>query len=667
MAQGIQYQSPVYREAYLPEQLIPLMDQVGGYHQQRADMASGQIANMYKDLYDRQIYDPNAFQQEVGNIQNKVEDINKQYNGDLSAGMNDYIKLIGKAKQSPFWKTNDLLNKEQEKQQAITDNLKAQGKNVLPFSPLPTKATTIDPTTGQQRYLRPDEIKFDVQGQLDWDKKQEDIWKESLHETSTKAGLPKEMIGTTPFIEIAKARGITDGQVLKKAAYALEGYKNTDEYAQQKRALMAGISPGHIGNKLSDSEAEGIIADDVLNAGKRKEYWSDDSQIIHDNKYGEKNKTSKPWDVDQQNTQAATTNMPTPPVQDVKIPMNQSNYEKSLNYTNPDTWDYLMNKMSSKLGWNTQKEDEQLKQQESNLLGKKVSKYSSPYMYAASDEGKKDMPGLLDVLGGVTGNNKDLQRKQKEDNNTWHNRINQVYNNEINRVGTVSYTEPHLEPKQQVISSEYLLGKGASSKNLDKTIPSSDLDNYTYEVVDKNGTRTKYNASEFFDDYINKGWGDKKSRPDFVANSNVDGYTYADQGNKWRVKYTGKPNDKIYINSTDDNQRSKYLQPYKDLFASQLQPGQHIVERDIPFPSADGTPMQRHVVSGNVYDSKNKSYKFGMFVVDPNTGDFIRNTNGTPYDAKDQILKLSAMADPWTYTDRYGWNKSESKETINEP
>jgi hypothetical protein len=287
MAQGIRYQPYKYQESYIPMEVLPAVDQALGYHQQRYDVTEGQLANMYKDLYDRQIYDPQAFNAEMEAIKSKVEDIDKQYKGDLSAGMNDYIRLIGKAKQSPFWKTNELLNKELERQQSLTEQLQAQGRNVLSFKTLPKSATIVDKETGQKRYLRPDEIKFDLQGQLDYTEEQGKLWDKALHEESTKGKLPTEMLGKTPFIEIAKGRGITNTQVLNKAAYILRQYKDTDEYKQQKRALMELQG-------LSSDVAEKHIAEDILDTGKSRRYYSDDSQIVHDTQYGKNKNQDKP-------------------------------------------------------------------------------------------------------------------------------------------------------------------------------------------------------------------------------------------------------------------------------------------------------------------------------------------------------------------------------------
>jgi hypothetical protein len=656
MAQGIRYQSPKYQEAYIPDQLIPLMDQVGGYHQQRYDATEGQISNMYKDLYDRQIYDPNAFQQEMGNIQGKVEDINKQYKGDLSAGMSDYVRLIGKAKQSPFWKTNDIANKKLEQQSEL---LARYGKSALAFQKLPTSLTTKDPETGQQRYLRPDEINFDIDKMSDWDDKMDKIWTGSLKDTSTKASLPTEMIGKTPFIEIAKHHGITNTQVLNKGLLTYQGYKNTDEYAQQKKALMKGLAPGHEGNNMSADEADHVILDDMWSVGNRKKYLSDDSQIIHDSKYGQE-KTPGTIDVDQTERQPARTNMEVPTNADINKPMSQTTHEKNLNFGNPDTWSYLLNKAfypKDSKGY-----QEVVKPYEQKLLGKNISKYSSPYMYAATDEGKKDMPGLLNILGGITGDNIALRKQGNESNDQWHQRINTVYQNEMNRVSNVSYTEAKLRPEEQKLTTHSLLGQGAGELNPSKTIPNSDLDNYTYEVVDKNGKKTSYPATEFFNDYINKGWGDKQSRPDFVANSNIDGYTFGDQGNMWRVKYTGKPSDKIYIKKTDANQRTQLMDPISKLFAPKTTPGMQQAQAQLEFPDK----ITRTVVSGNIYDPKTKSFKFGMFVVDPKTGDLVRDPKtGQPYDSESTILNMSAHSDPWIYGNRYGFLENDKEKAQN--
>lgn len=276
MAQGIKYQPYKYQESYVPMEVIPAVDQALGYQQQRYDTTEGQLSNMYKDLYDRQIYDPQAFNEEMEAIKSKVEDIDKQYKGDLSAGMNDYIRLIGKAKQSPFWKTNELLNKKLEQQNEL---LARYGPSALKFQTLPTSATKVDEVTGQKRYLRPDEITFDIQSQLDYTEQQGKLWDKALHEESTKGKLPTEMLGKTPFIEIAKGRGITNTQVLNKAAYILNQYKNTDEYKQQKRSLMSLQG-------LSNEAAEKAIAEDILDTGKSRRYYSDDSQIVHDTQYG---------------------------------------------------------------------------------------------------------------------------------------------------------------------------------------------------------------------------------------------------------------------------------------------------------------------------------------------------------------------------------------------
>lgn len=289
MAVGIRYKPFQYQESYIPMDLVPMVDQTLGYHQNRYDQTNQAIASMYNDLYNRQIYDQDAFNNEVNAIKGRINDIDNKYNKDLSAGMSDYVQLIGKAKQSPFWKLNDYANKELERQQTIEDQLRAQGKNVLGFKRLDNKLTTVDPNTGKARYLRPDEINFDVQQQLDYTDTQGKLWDKALHEERTAGKLPDVLDPSKPWVQILNTAGINDKQVKKKIGYIYEQYKDTDEYKQQKRKLIE-LDYKDLPKEEAEKIAEAHIMKDIIDTGKSREYNSSMWQNEHNPDY-DKNST----------------------------------------------------------------------------------------------------------------------------------------------------------------------------------------------------------------------------------------------------------------------------------------------------------------------------------------------------------------------------------------
>ena len=103
MALPIQYQPFKYQETELPTQLVPLLGASAQRSQQRYDTTNQSLAAMNRELDETDTYDPETKQMVMGKIKSKIDEIDQRYNGDMSAGMNDYIQLIGKAKNDPYW------------------------------------------------------------------------------------------------------------------------------------------------------------------------------------------------------------------------------------------------------------------------------------------------------------------------------------------------------------------------------------------------------------------------------------------------------------------------------------------------------------------------------------------------------------------------------------
>jgi len=386
----------------------------------------------------------------------------------------------------------------------------------------------------------------------------------------------------------------------------------------------------------------------MAGAGTATQYQDD--WLMREHMREAKKTQAKISDIDQIEQQPATSNFPEvkKKVSDV---MQETQHEKNLPLSGASLG-YLFKAANVLIPGASKEEKQDVEKAGEDLMGKKSPKYSSPYIYAATEEGKKDMPGLIDVLGGVNGDNVELRKKPEETQQQWWNRVDKTYQNEISRVNNVSYTDAKIrDAGEQKLATQSLLGQGAGGKDPKKVIPNTDLDNYTYEVVDKNGKRTVYPASKFFDKY------DKK---DFVANANLDGYTFGDQGNMWKTPL--EDDKKVYIRRTNSNQRSELLAPIQRLYAPKTSPGMKQAQEQIPFPAVnpDGSvgSKMRTVISGNIYAPSSQKYKFGMYVLGDD-GRLVSDQNGTPIDVEDKVLNIASKSDPWIYGNRYGYKEKD--------
>lgn len=281
MAQNIKLLPTQYKESYIPTDIVPIADQALAYNQQRYDTTQQALSKMYQDLYNTPVHDPESFKNEVNAISSRVTDVDNKYNKDLSAGMADYIDLIGRSKQSPYWKLNELAIAESKKQKELEDKY---GAKTLPFKKVPNSLITTDVNTGEIRYLKPSEVSSNIEEQLDYTGKQSQLWKDALHEEGIQGGLPKVISEDNPFIEIWKSKGINDKQILNKLEYIRQQYQNTPEYTQQKRKI-AELELQGVPKDEANMLAEYKIADDIIDMGRSKKYLTTDSQVVSNSAY----------------------------------------------------------------------------------------------------------------------------------------------------------------------------------------------------------------------------------------------------------------------------------------------------------------------------------------------------------------------------------------------
>jgi hypothetical protein len=152
MALPIQYQPFKYQQTELPVQLVPLLGASAQRSQQRYDTTNQSLAAMNRELDETDTYDPETKEMVMGKIKSKIDEIDQRYNGDMSAGMNDYIQLIGKAKNDPYW---GLAKKQIENVKRLNELKDRFGADLLVAND-PTQQKLFNSETG--RYVSANEL-----------------------------------------------------------------------------------------------------------------------------------------------------------------------------------------------------------------------------------------------------------------------------------------------------------------------------------------------------------------------------------------------------------------------------------------------------------------------------------------------------------------------------
>lgn len=269
-----------------------------------------------------------------------------------------------------------------------------------------------------------------------------------------------------------------------------------------------------------------------------------------------------------------------------------------------------------------------------------ILKYKDPQTYAISDDGKKEMPGLANILFTPSGSYVAGMLQQKNESKAdYAKRIDTVYKNEINAKKNVSHIDLDISGEGEIGHTERdkitndVFGTANSIKKKgegESRIPNPNLYNYTYTVVDKDGNvHENMDAKKFFD---YEGGVDK-----FINNTAIDGFTTAERGHAWRAADPKTSGSKVYIHPTESNQGNQVDAPFKKLLQVAELPGARNAEANITFENGD----TKHVHAMNEYDPKEMKFKSKFYT----TGTVARNPLGKivpvdqAYDKTKQLLK----------------------------
>jgi len=615
---------PQYSNRYTPalqyepqnnDEFNKRLSEIVAQRQQRYDIGQEMLGKYQEQLANLQIASPDRpfIERQLGK---DIEDINNmiktKYAGDYGN-----IGAIQRELASRRSYYTPAMQRYQEEQKYAPMLTKLEAEKKLIMNNDPRKQSIYNQESG--KFEKMPEYKF--YERPDYDKLINEGVVQGINKTAKEYGLTGSGVeGLLKAVKVGGLNAISDPELKSRiASYTTNFLAQTpflqdpemQQYHQNPNQFILESTLRQAGRSSDNQYMQDPLADDRMRAKQAAAKAASDAM----------------YKADQFETQPARQNVAVEP---------KSSVEEAMNST-PFSWAKLYNKTIGAIDKSATK------------LPEKSKAYGSPYTYATTDEGKKEMPFLLDVLGGVTGSkNPALKKQSNESPEEWHKRVDESYKNELDRVSNISFTEAKLSPKEQTSATENLLGRKLGSGEKATVVPNSDLDNYTYTVIDKHGKTNTYNSKEFFDDYIDKN--------EFVAKSNIDGYTFADQGNAWRVKNAEKPDDKIYINRTPDNQRSRLMSPYNNLLKVKHQPGARSEVQPITFE--DG--VSRNVLSANVYNKNKRKFENIMVLADENGNPILKNDQYISV-PEERLLNLSAQTDPWIKLNRWGYTEDQGQ------
>ena len=204
-------------------------------------------------------------QQTLASVNGTIESIA----GNEGAYENSSNVISGLAKQvAGDYKLNKAIGNQKEKRvwERWADEQKAAGKHVYNLGEDGFRTENEDGTVNNYKNT------FEVG--LDHPKKMNEVWDTYLHEENLGQAPPKleDIDPDNPFVTIYGSKGIGNDQVLLKKAAAFEHYRQTDEYAQQQRVLMAKQG-------LSKGEADQHIATQFDDTGTAKQHSSQQNRV----------------------------------------------------------------------------------------------------------------------------------------------------------------------------------------------------------------------------------------------------------------------------------------------------------------------------------------------------------------------------------------------------
>lgn len=178
--------------------------------QQRYDVTSQNIAKGTEAVAGTETYDTNIKDMVLNKFTGDISDITSKYNGDLAKASNEIVNRIATERSNPFYN----LSKQQLEEAKMYDEVVARlGNSGVQFKdPRKVSLGTIDATTGQIKWVKPDELKYDVQQREDFQKYLEPIQRNieadisNISPTPIKGGLME--YGTLKEISDTKIRNL---------------------------------------------------------------------------------------------------------------------------------------------------------------------------------------------------------------------------------------------------------------------------------------------------------------------------------------------------------------------------------------------------------------------------------------------------------------------------
>ena len=281
--------------------------------------------------------DEDTYQSVVSKYDQDFRDMYDQYGGDWGAMKNKVKQRLGAETVNPYYNLNRAHVEKYEKEQALKEQIKANGGSTLTFDEVPLSLV------GQNgRLINVKDITSNIEKMQDYNEAITRDWKNVLNPESHgyETGLDQlnegnlAKLGNKAYLQFVKTvtSGISSGQIDKKEAAVLGSYLNSEVGMQHVRALTKSKELG--GGGRSEEEAIRIIADQVNRTGHSMEYMSTDqsTQVQANSFYNPKNNPGGGKKADSLNDLATHIG------EDINtMPMNES--ERALDAANRFTKD----------------------------------------------------------------------------------------------------------------------------------------------------------------------------------------------------------------------------------------------------------------------------------------------------------------------------------------
>ena len=262
----------------------------GMVQQANYDEAVGAMAEYDAKLGALKRIDEDTYQRVVSKYDQDFRDMYDQYGGDWGAMKNKVKQRLGAETANPYYNLNRAHVEEYEKMQDLNRQLRANGQSPLTFSKVPLSLTK------DGKLIKAEDIKYNIEGMLDWGKAEREISDFALQEEhnsgeTSLAGLTDEdvvKLGNKLYLETVKTTtsGIREKQVLNKINNMFANLMDTKEGKQKYRALMNSEEFGI--NGATSHLVEAKMKEDLLKTAYLKihQSYDVDRQTIGNAAYG---------------------------------------------------------------------------------------------------------------------------------------------------------------------------------------------------------------------------------------------------------------------------------------------------------------------------------------------------------------------------------------------